>query len=769
MAELGRCDLFYLLVYVLKRVDLDRDWLFDRCREVQENPNGYLDLWAREHYKSTVISFGLTIQDILNDPELTIGIFSLTRPMAKRLLRQIKQEFELNPLLPLLYPDVTWPDPSKQSPKWSEDDGLTFKRKSNPSESTLEAWGLVDAMPTGKHFKIRIYDDVIDERNVSSPEMIQKAISSWELSLNLGSTQPVKRYTDINIERYIGTRYHYNDPYATIMKRGVAKSRIYPATEDGTPEGTPVLWTPEFLAQKRKSMGPFIFSCLPADAPILMADWSFRGIGEVNVGDEVIGIVKGDFGASKRKGLAKSRVLAKRESVRDIQKVTLSNGDVVYCTPDHKWWSGRWRANSDHGQRNDYAPVGMEYHDLKHLVKICDVPRNSMTTEEMRHASWLGGIFDGEGSTSAGYILITQSRKHNPEVCDRIEESLDALHFPYTVYKSERPYRDGKFKEASMYGIRGGRNECVRFLEWCQPAKRQRIADRLLTRGCKLIGNNYHNRPEVVSVEPAGEATVYDIQTETGNFVAYGYASSNCQLLLDPVADEAEGFKKPWLKHYRSSVDMCRGMNLYMLCDPAGEKKRDHSYTVILVIGLGKDRNYYLIDGIRDRINLTERARKIFEFHKMYRPLAVGYEKYSMQADIEHIESRMDEENYRFNIVPLGGITSKTDRIKKLIPLFEQGRFWLPQRLLFVDSQGKQRDLVEEFINDEYLAFPVGYKDSLDCMARIVDPELRASFPLGETEDESAVLARRRRAMQYDPFSSLKGDTSCLLDLPPLR
>jgi hypothetical protein len=44
--RLAQSDLFFLLVYVLKRVDLNRDWYFERCREVQAAPNGYLDLWA---------------------------------------------------------------------------------------------------------------------------------------------------------------------------------------------------------------------------------------------------------------------------------------------------------------------------------------------------------------------------------------------------------------------------------------------------------------------------------------------------------------------------------------------------------------------------------------------------------------------------------------------------------------------------------------------------------------------------------------------------
>jgi hypothetical protein len=59
---------------------MEHEWVFQRCREVQVLPNGHLDLWAREHYKTTVLTFGLTIFDILNDPEVTVGIFSHTPP-----------------------------------------------------------------------------------------------------------------------------------------------------------------------------------------------------------------------------------------------------------------------------------------------------------------------------------------------------------------------------------------------------------------------------------------------------------------------------------------------------------------------------------------------------------------------------------------------------------------------------------------------------------------------------------------------------------------
>src|SRR5215469_132279 len=46
--RLAQSDLFFLLAVVLGRPDVNRDWVFERCREVKAAPNGYLDLWSRE-------------------------------------------------------------------------------------------------------------------------------------------------------------------------------------------------------------------------------------------------------------------------------------------------------------------------------------------------------------------------------------------------------------------------------------------------------------------------------------------------------------------------------------------------------------------------------------------------------------------------------------------------------------------------------------------------------------------------------------------------
>lgn len=452
MRRLCQEDLFFLLTIAFKRKDMNHPWLYDRIREVEASPNGHLDLWAREHYKSTIITYGKTIQDILVNPEITFGIFSHTRPIAKAFLEQIKRELEGNTFLQDLFPDILYKNPQSEAAKWSLDSGIIVKRKTNPKEATIEAWGVVDGQPTGKHFDGLIYDDVVTKESVSTPDQIHKVTESWRLSLNLGANG--------GFARYIGTRYHMHDTYKTMMDQGSVNPRVYPATDNGKIDGAPVFLSAETLANKRRDFGPYVFGT---------------------------------------------------------------------------------------------------------------------------------------------------------------------------------------------------------------------------------------------------------------------------QMLQNPVADNAMGFKDEWLRFY-DRLGSFQGWNIYILVDPASKKKRSSDYTVMEVIGLAPDNNYYLIEAIRDRLNLTERTDKLFELHKRFKPIAVGYEQYGMQSDIEHIKYVQEQENYRFNITEVGGSMPKEDRIQRLIPVFEQGRFYMPKTLHYYNYEKRRVDYIDTFIKDEYTAFPVCiHDDMLDCRARIFD--IGAKFP----------------------------------------
>jgi phage terminase large subunit-like protein len=271
-AWLGRHDRFYLLVRLLHRLDAIHPWLYARCREVEARPDGCLDLWAREHYKSTIITFAGIIQEIVMNPEITIGIFSHTKPVARKFMLQIKQELESNRDLQAVYPDIFYPDPRGQSPKWSEEKGIVVKRKSNPKEATVESHGLVDGQPTGAHFLLRVYDDVVTRESVSTPDQVNKTTSAWELSDNLGA-----RGEDGKIRAWhVGTRYSYQDTYQEIIDRKILQVRLYPATADGTPDGTPVFLTPDAWAAKKLAQGPSTIACQQLMNPAAGNEAMFR-------------------------------------------------------------------------------------------------------------------------------------------------------------------------------------------------------------------------------------------------------------------------------------------------------------------------------------------------------------------------------------------------------------------------------------------------------------------------------------------------------------
>ena len=251
---LCRADRFYLLVQVMRRPDMRHPWLYARCREVEANPDGFLDLWAREHGKTSLISQAGVMQEIVRDPDITIGIFSNVKALARKIVWQLKTEMESNLDLKKFFPDIFWQDPQREAPRWSVDGGLVVRRPGNPKEATVEGHGLVDGQPIGAHYRLMVYDDVVTPESVGTPEQIAKTTLMWELSDSLGARGPNGKIR----KWHAGTRYHFADTYHSILDRGSLTARIYPATEDGTPEGKPVLLTAAAWAEKKRTQGPAV-------------------------------------------------------------------------------------------------------------------------------------------------------------------------------------------------------------------------------------------------------------------------------------------------------------------------------------------------------------------------------------------------------------------------------------------------------------------------------------------------------------------------------
>ena len=442
-------DLFFLTYFVLGIKTVNHPWVVARIYECQDLHSDTLDLWAREHYKSTINTYALPIWQVFRNPEERIAIISHTRSIAKKFLQRIKVTLETNAMLMQAFPDVLYAAPEKEAQRWALDAGLVCKRQGTYLEATFEAWGIIDGMPAGAHFTGRIYDDLVVETSVSTSDQIAKTKYAYELSHNIGAAG--------GWFRMIGTIYHYADLYMDIIKDGSLRVRLYPCRDK---EGRGVLYDEAYLSNKRKHMG------------------------------------------------------------------------------------------------------------------------------------------------------------------------------------------------------------------------------------------------------------------------AYTWA---CQMMLNPITNDNQVFRVEWLRWFR---ELAHRVNVYIIVDPASKKKLNSDFTTIWVIGVDSSQRRYVLDCVHDKLSLRERWERVRDLSAKWNPLAVGYEEYGLQADIEYIQEKQETEGVYFPIIALGGIQSKEDRIKRLVPYMEEGKFIFPRAIWATMYNGDKVDLIQEFIKTEILTFPFSkHDDMLDCLARILDEKLNVQFP----------------------------------------
>ncbi len=213
------------------------------------------------------------------------------------------------------------------------------------------------------------------------------------------------------------------------------------------------------------------------------------------------------------------------------------------------------------------------------------------------------------------------------------------------------------------------------------------------------------------------------------------------QMLQEPVPVGGGEFQPEWPQHYNPLTIKPKGMNVYILVDAAGgdeankKKKKTSDRTAMAVIGLSSDNNYYLLDLVIDRFNATERIDMLFILHKKWneicgKPPKVGYEKYGLMTDTHYAKKRMSEEGYNFQLIELGGRMAKEERIRRMIPDLQKGRWYFPDTLIYTDTEGRSLDMVKELLDSEMAVFPrARFDDGLDATTRIYDEEMQAIFP----------------------------------------
>ena len=245
-------DLWFILYFVMEIEEANHPFVVDKCFEVETGPQTLtLDVWARGHFKSTILTVAETVQYHLKEPDHCTCIFSYKKGAAEKFLDAIRKTYE-SKLLIKCFPDVLYENPESQSPSWGLGNGITVKRtnKSRP-QKTVQASGLVEGMVTGDHFNRLVWDDVETDDIAEQPDQLRKCSLKFDMSQNLGMT------TGVTLKRAIGTYYSHAGAVVYIRDKkdihgkNLFESRIVPATDNGEIDGEPVLLSQEHLDEKK--------------------------------------------------------------------------------------------------------------------------------------------------------------------------------------------------------------------------------------------------------------------------------------------------------------------------------------------------------------------------------------------------------------------------------------------------------------------------------------------------------------------------------------
>lgn len=180
-----------------------------------------------------------------------------------------------------------------------------------------------------------------------------------------------------------------------------------------------------------------------------------------------------------------------------------------------------------------------------------------------------------------------------------------------------------------------------------------------------------------------------------------------------------------------------RGL-LYMLVDGAGgEKENTSDYTCVQMWATQSDETIVLIDAIWDRLDPLARVEGVLDMYSKwsgYRFQECRYESYAMDSDIFWLKKYQTDRGLHFKTEKVAGV-QKNRKAKaitgRVIPLFKSQKILLPEVMMRPCKHlgGGDLDLMQSFTS-EIIGWPlVEHDDWLDCMSRLVEPNLILHYP----------------------------------------
>ena len=293
--------------------------------------------------------------------------------------------------------------------------------------------------------------------------------------------------------------------------------------------------------------------CLAPDTRVVTADMVWKPIGDVSVGEVLVGFdedLRCPAGAAGRSGskMRRSEIIATKRVVRDCYRINLADGSSVVASAQHGWVVNGTTVGSliePGGPPSGYGTNTRRWVTTQELASVKKArmirwatPWSPILREHDQIAGWLAGVADGEGWLHDGQFAFGQ----NPgPVMDEILRACRVLGYSTTELRQQS-------KRGACQTFRlAGYETVLRFLSQCDPVRFRMRWDEVWVG--RRAGGRYSPSVPVISVNHIGDMETVALTTSTKTFIAEGFLSHNSPLdglatieeLVDAaVADEQE-------------------------------------------------------------------------------------------------------------------------------------------------------------------------------------------------------------------------------------
>lgn len=266
-------------------------------------------------------------------------------------------------------------------------------------------------------------------------------------------------------------------------------------------------------------------SCVTPDVPVLTSDLKWKPVGELQIGEKLIGFDAERDEGQKYRSWKYSTVTDTGRKNMPCMKVRLSDGNSYTATINHPWIARTPNHHNNEWLRTDQLRVGCK---LMKVVRPWE--------EKLDYASgYIAGALDGEGSLSyeknGGARLCFSQRKN--VMMDEMESLYDSIGVTaYDTGKTIPHLAPSGWKTAADLIITR-KSEIMEVLGSCRPKRLLPKFD--VEKLGRMTAIDY---VEVVSVSEVFEAEVVALSTSTETYITDGFCSHNTSELDRRVWDE---------------------------------------------------------------------------------------------------------------------------------------------------------------------------------------------------------------------------------------